>query len=487
MKFFKRIILMAFIFCLITPNSFSIDEKKENSNPLTLKNCIELALKNSPYIKKQKLNYEVSKHDVKIAQSVYFPTIGAGVGYDLSERLRKEKNTTSNALSVQASISQLIWDFGKSNANIKMEKFYKILAYHNFDTTVLDTIFDVKVKYYSVLASKAAIEIDKSNLQINERNYQRIDAYFEEGLKSKIDLVNAEVNVTQAKVSLVGSENTHKNALSDLNNSMYLAYNPEYNIEVPKEYGFIKDLTPKSLTETTTSTEDLLAPPQSVDDAKLTARVETQDYASVYKIEKFPYSFEECLKIANEKRPDIKAYEASLNAMQEYYKMVRRDYYPELSAAGFYSYNGSKANGTPYDNTNNFNVSLNLSTSTNIMRQVNMQNRAKLQIDLAQNDIETLRQNIYFEIQEAYINMKEYEEKIPLLGQKISQTLENLELADGRYGVGLGDYIELQDAKMNYNSAQHAYVQAIFYYNVAKARLEQAIALDSEVNVKLED
>ena len=68
-------------------------------------------------------------------------------------------------------------------------------------------------------------------------------------------------------------------------------------IRIPKEYRFIKDLTPKSLTDTTEPIEDFLAPPKSVDDAKLTAAVEVQDYASIYKIEKFPYSFEECLKI----------------------------------------------------------------------------------------------------------------------------------------------------------------------------------------------
>ena len=81
----------------------------------------------------------------------------------------------------------------------------------------------------------------------------------------------------------------------------------------------------------------------------------------------------------------------------------------------------------------------------------------------------------------------EFEEQIPLLEQKIHQTLENLELADGRYSVGLGDYIELQDAKVNYNKAQHSFVKAVFNYNLARAKLEQAIAMEQEVTVKAED
>ena len=67
------------------------------------------------------------------------------------------------------------------------------------------------------------------------------------------------------------------------------------------------------------------------------------------------------------------------------------------------------------------------------------------------------------------------------------QTLENLELADGRYTVGLGDYIQLQDARVNYNNAQSSYVQAVYNYNVARATLEREIALPQEETLTVED
>ena len=70
---------------------------------------------------------------------------------------------------------------------------------------------------------------------------------------------------------------------------------------------------------------------------------------------------------------------------------------------------------------------------------------------------------------------------------KVKQTFENFELADGRYGVGLGDYIELQDAKVNYNNAQNTYVQAVYNYNVARANLERLLALPQEIEITVED
>ena len=83
--------------------------------------------------------------------------------------------------------------------------------------------------------------------------------------------------------------------------------------------------------------------------------------------------------------------------------------------------------------------------------------------------------------------MAELEKPIPLLAVKVKQTLENFELADGRYAVGLGDYIELQDAKVNYNNAQVNYVQSVYNYNVARANLEKAVAMPQSTTVSIED
>ena len=102
---------------------------------------------------------------------------------------------------------------------------------------------------------------------------------------------------------------------------------------------------------------------------------------------------------------------------------------------------------------------------------------AKANLDVARDSVDMAEKDLYFEVQKAYINMKKLETQVPLQQVKVRQTLENFELADGRYEVGLADFIELQDAKVNYNNAQREYVKIIFDYNVARAKLELAIAM----------
>ena len=57
----------------------------------------------------------MAKKDIKIAQSVYFPTLSAGVGYDFNTREGSKINSsTGNTFNANAGIKQLIWNFGKS-------------------------------------------------------------------------------------------------------------------------------------------------------------------------------------------------------------------------------------------------------------------------------------------------------------------------------------------------------------------------------------
>ena len=220
--------------------------------------------------------------------------------------------------------------------------------------------------------------------------------------------------------------------------------------------------------------------PDGITDAKLLSSVEKLEVLTDYEVQEFPYSFEECIEMAYKNRADLKAYNSTLDAVKENLLYVKRNYYPEISASAGYGFRD-------LNNTNSLNVGVNMSSAVNIMAQKANVDAAKFQVDIAENSLSQLNQDIYFEVQNAYINMVELEKQIPLLAVKVRQTMENYELAEGRYYVGLGDYIQLQDAKVNYNNAQCSYIETIYKYNVAKAELESVIALPQEVTVSIED
>ena len=139
MNSFKTLaVAFAFILLSIAQASAHGDDELEffhpveitKNKPLSIADCISLAYQNSPKIKRQKYNLDIAKSNLGIARAGYFPVINAGVG------IYNEYNSDSiyydrhyrDLPAVGVSINKMVWDFGKTTANIKMEKFYKIGA-----------------------------------------------------------------------------------------------------------------------------------------------------------------------------------------------------------------------------------------------------------------------------------------------------------------------------------------------------------------------
>ncbi len=488
-KILKLIIFIIFTFTFST-SVFAIEEISLASEKmpivegasLSLNECIDIALKRSPNIKNMRNNWKMAKHNVSIAKAEYFPTLSAGAGY--SQYWSRARGVTANNRvlpDVDVRLVERIWNFGKTNAAIRMEKFYKIAAEHDFNQEIINTIYNIKVKYYSVLAAQAAVEIEQANVQINERNYQRTKAYFEEGIRSKIDLVNAEVYLSDSKIAFIKAKNEYKNAMIALSNAMYIANAPNFSIKRTDTFNFEHNYLPVSLVKIA-DYQDISKLPPDVYNATLTKKEEKTEVLKDYVFKnKFPLSFEDSVKYAYENRYDLKSLEATKEAMKQSLLYTKREYYPEISGSVGYGY----MRGRNY-NDNSFDIAVDISSSINPIQTKHKIDNAKIQVNMVQNDIDELKQNMYFDIQKTYVDMIALEEQIPLNATKVRQTLENLELADGRYEVGLGDFIEVQDAKVNYNNAQRTYVKNIFQYNVSRAAMEKEIASE-EIKIKLEE
>ena len=447
----------------------AIDEI-EKGVTLSVDDCIELAIKNSPEI--QIYEQQIKMQDYKVGQSKasYFPTVGASIGHDYGNTDVGYRATQSKTSTARVSLNQLIYSFGKVFSQVKMQKFYKIAAEYDLQTAILNATNRVKSAYYAVLAAKANVDIQRANVQVNERQYDRTKAFFDEGLVSKIDLVNQEVYLSDSKIGLVSAENLYQNSIVNLNNAMYVVNAPEYNIENTETFNFKNNYAEINLLNVanTTTKEDGTVEPKN---AVLTTQVEKTDILDNYKFTKYPYSLDESVERAYKNRPDLLSMQATKNAVNEALRYTKKSYLPDLTGSVGYNW----MNNSHYS-SNGVSVGAYLSMSNLNVMDTNLRiKESKAQLEIANQNVELVKQNIYFDVQNAYINMIQLEKNIPLLQTKVRQTLENYELADARYEVGLGNFIELQDAKENYNNAQRDYVQTIYKYNVALTDLQTAM------------
>lgn len=440
---------------------------------LSLEECVEIALKNDPNVRLATEHKNISKSKVGQAKSDYFPSLNAGTGYNYQSNNASgsySANSNANTYQVNFGVNQLIWNFGRTSAKINMQKYNHEASGYDLEQVILNTTYRVKMAYFEVLAALAGVDISQRTVEINKLHYERTKALFEEGLKSKIDVVNAEVNLTDAEIQLLNSQTAHQNAMISLSNAMYYIESEKFAIKNTENFNFAEgtDTVSKNIFNISFRKDNKT-------DAVLKMGVEKNNILKNYTFTPFKMSAGEAIDAAYKNRPDLQSLVLVKRAQEEALKVVKSSYLPALSADAGYSarknYDADSTNGS-------FSVSAGLDfpliNGMNIKHQID---EGKSYLKIAEENVDLLKKNIYFEIQNNYVNMVQLEKKIPLLENKVRYTLENFELADGRYNVGLGNFIELQDAQQNYNNAQLALVKCVFDYNVAREMLQKSMGV----------
>ncbi len=99
---------------------------------------------------------------------------------------------------------------------------------------------------------------------------------------------------------------------------------------------------------------------------------------------------------------------------------------------------------------------------------------ARANLDVLKANEETLRQGIFLEVKQAWLNLQEAADRIVTAEVIVRQAAENLELADGRYAAGVGNPIEVTDALVAQSNAKTNFIAALYDYKMAQATMEKA-------------
>jgi len=88
---------------------------------------------------------------------------------------------------------------------------------------------------------------------------------------------------------------------------------------------------------------------------------------------------------------------------------------------------------------------------------------------------EDRKQQVALEVEQSYLNMINTQERIKATQAAARAAKENLDLANGRYQVGVGSIIEATDAQALYTDAETSYVRTLYDYKIAEAQLQRAM------------
>ena len=410
-----------------------IDSKIEYADmgPVTLADCIKLAITHNPTIMAAISNSEIYKSRIGQAWSNYFPTLSAGVSYSRNDMLNTMGGNFSRMMVQKydmyyvptISANMMLFDFGKTKSMADTAKRTYESSRYDAETSIELVIYNVKVAYYNMLFAKKQKEVYEETVKDFELQLKQARAYYDIGKKAKIDVTYAEYNLGKAKLNLIKAKNTLELASVELANAVGI---PELANVILKD------------------------------------SMNTKEYS---------VNFTDLIKTAESTRPSLLSAKKQMDAAELNVRSAKRAFTPNVGAFGSYQYGGRKVN-SDYG----YQVGLQLQYSNlNMMLLKKQVDEANATYKKYVADYEQERQNVYLDVKSAYINLMNSHDSIAVSKLALQQAKEQQYQAFRRYQVGLGDAIEFKDSENTYLNAQLDYYSTVLQYNVNAAELERVI------------
>jgi len=179
---------------------------------------------------------------------------------------------------------------------------------------------------------------------------------------------------------------------------------------------------------------------------------------------------EEEVNAAYAQRPELLSIREQEVAAEQQLAQLQREYLPTVSSDGSYRWAGSD-----YPLQDNWNVGARLSVSIfNGGLTTAQVGEAKANLAKLKYDEQTLAQNIALDVRRAVLDATQAGERIGVAAKGAEQARENFEVAQARYQTGVGNIIELTDARAALASAEAEAVKARYDYQIALATLARA-------------
>ena len=201
------------------------------SKELSLQTLIDSALKNNPRIAIASQQFAQGRGRLTQAKSGYLPHLEAQVGYSRMH-IDAQRALEDDVASASLNLSQLIYDFGKTTGGIDAARFQLMAAESNLLQLRRDVLFQLKRAYYDVLEKNRLIGVASEAVTTYEQHVIRANAYLDAGVRTQIDVTNAEVVLSNARLALMRSQYNLKTSRVRLEQILGIQpYNGDYTLQ----------------------------------------------------------------------------------------------------------------------------------------------------------------------------------------------------------------------------------------------------------------
>ena len=438
MRFRYLICLIGLFVISFLMATLGIVTAEEKEKIYSLEKSIEEALASNWSIKAKKEKINEADYVKKQARSEFLPKFGTSYSYKRDSEAKTFRSSAGGDIAIssmdnyewRASIEQPIFTGFALSSSLELAKLGIDQSKSDLELAKLDLILKVKEAYFDILGWDKAVEVAGKEVESLASNVNVASSFYEVGMIPVNDLLQAEVELSDAQQNLVTARNASKFARSAFN--ILLSREVNQPVEV----------------------EDIL----------------------IYKSE--TVDFKGYLDSALKNRPEIKVLDINLLQTDQEIRLAKSKYYPEAALTYDYIKAGDSrdVSGSIFHDANRWEANAVLSWTFwewgKTLNAVKEKESFKRQLDQTKK---ALIDNISLEIKKAVLDIDETDKNIPTTTKAVEQAEENLRVSEERYKAQVTTMNEVLDAQTLLTQARVNYYRALYGHNLAKARLRRAI------------
>jgi outer membrane protein TolC len=429
MKITKKILIVLGVLCCVNLQA---------QNLLTKEEAVSKALENNYGVQIAKNDVAMAENNASILNSGYLPTVtgNAGATYNLDNTEAEFSNgnvtvlngAESSRYNASVNLNYTLFDGLGRRYNYKRLKEQYQLTELQARETIENTIIQMFSVYYNVAQLSDNLNTLEETLIVTKDRLVRAEYQFEYGQNTKLEVLNAEVDINNDSINIINTKQQLKNAKRDLKLVLGETFTEDYDVET--EVDFTLQFQKDSLFQQAKS--------------RNVALLQTEKNIAISKL-------------------DINSGKSA--------------YLPTVGLTGSYGWNKNNNNAASFLTTStNTGLSGGLNLSWNLFdggATINRVRNAKINLETQQLQKENILLSIELDFNNAWDDYMNKLEIYNIQDKNITTAQNNFDRTQEKFKIGQVNSIEFRQAQINLLNAELSRNQAKYDAKLAELTLLQ--------------
>lgn len=332
-------------------------------------------------------------------------------------------NSHSNGLTASLPIftgGKLSGTIKQAKANYQYNQVGVQRTYNEMRSTVTDG-------YFTMLQADNMQKLSAESVARLEDHLKNVQAQYDVGVVAKVDVLRSQVELANAKQTLIQAENSYQVAEANMNKIVGLPM------------------------DTNLKLDNLL----------------------VYNA--YDKNMDDCLAYAAEHRPELMQAQYNVDAAKGALMVARSGHMPQVAASASQSWSDTN---WPGDEKGNWGVGVNVSMNVfDTGVTLSKIHGAEADLKKAEETYRNTVDSVNLDVRSNYLGLREAEKRISTTKLAVEQADEDYRIAQLRYMSGVGTNTDVLDAQVALTQAKTNYTKALYDYNTSKTALETSIGV----------